>query len=112
MALASRRLRRRLREVLWKRGVLSASTMERLKMRLWRQYDCIREDQEESCDERVEATGWRVKKGGKEKWGGNWNPFVVGLAIWVAGSVEVWLKLLGSGDAVAIVLGISRLVAA
>jgi hypothetical protein len=26
-----------------------------------------------SCELRVEATGWRVKKGGKEYWGRNWK---------------------------------------
>lgn len=49
-----------------KSWVESASTSERLKTRLWRQYVCISKDQEESCEERVEATGWRVKKGGNE----------------------------------------------
>jgi hypothetical protein len=66
MAFASRRFKRRRRVVLLNKGVSSASTSESEKMRWWRQYDWIRVDQERSCEERVEAVGCRVKKGGKE----------------------------------------------
>jgi hypothetical protein len=53
-------------EVLEKRGVLKVSTGERVNIRLCRQYERIREDQDVNCEERVRGFGCRVKKGGKE----------------------------------------------